>query len=81
MQGRKESSVTKCTFRGSKETLKDTWIRKKKGTWNYWEKVLASTLKEKRKHSIINREISRERNKFRTRPTDKYLEQMQPISI
>ena len=30
---------------------------------------------------IINREISRERNKFRTRPTDKYLEQMQTISI
>ena len=30
MQGRKESSVTKCTFQGSKETLKATWIRKKK---------------------------------------------------
>ena len=30
---------------------------------------------------IIYREISRERNKFRTRPTDKYLEQMQTISI
>lgn len=29
---------------------------------------------------IINREISRERNKFRTRPTDKYLEQIQPLA-
>lgn len=63
MQGRKESSVTKCTFQGSKETLKATWIRKKKGTWNYWEKVLASTLKEKRKHSIYNQQRNQQGEK------------------
>lgn len=30
--------------------------QEKKGTWNYWEKVLASTLKEKRKQSIYNQQ-------------------------
>lgn len=53
-----------------------------KGTGHYREEVLASMLKEKGNTLfIINREISKERNKLRTRSSVKYLEQMQPISI